>query len=464
MAIEHDFEGKAPTIPVQFVRDALTKIANSATFENAGRLQAFLSYVVEESLAGRAHLIAGKTIAADVYGREPDDGSNSIVRVDAGRLRRKLAAYYGTEGASDPVRIHVDSGGYAPRFELLTPDIGLANAENDTTGTSEAQLATAQTDPSSNRRRALPGVVAIAGVFAIGLAIWLYGSTNGPDDLPTVGNNGPFDKGVTRTALAEKSSATLQSANLAEKASELLFPIADVKHQQLATDMYRAAIEIDPSFSGGYAGAAHSLGTLSLISPDPGISAELRSEGAQLAKQAINLDPLSGWSHSAAAWIALADRDYDEALALSRRAVSLSPTDGKVLDFSAAIAVMTGNFEEGLALSDPGHPRDNEERHPAYLNVYGVACYHLGYDRRAIEAFDSAVRMGGPVSELTLMYKAAAAQAAGEASAAASLLDELRKTWPAFRPAPVANRFYQHPADAQKLLSDLEAAGWSIEP
>ena len=99
----------------------LARILASPAFAKSERLRDFLTYIVEESLAGRGELIVGKTIAEDVYGRAPEDGSDNIVRVDARRLRRHLSDYYASQGSNDPLRIHVDSGGYSPRFEFVSP-------------------------------------------------------------------------------------------------------------------------------------------------------------------------------------------------------------------------------------------------------------------------------------------------------------------------------------------------------
>lgn len=464
MPAANEVEHENGPVSKRAAREALDRVINSSTLKNAGRLQAFLSYVVEESLADRGNLIAGKTIAEDVYQREPDDGGNSIVRVDAGRLRRKLAEYYGDEGASDPVRIHVDSGGYAPRFEHLSPDVSIDKTLVAETERSPASRRAQPTDMTRPRRGDLPWLLTVAGLVAFVLILWFLLFNDVSLTSSSTLSGARSDAVATRTALAEKSVATLQAANLAEKANDLLFPVANANHQKLATAMYREAIAVGPGYSGGYAGVAHSLGTLSLISPDADIAAELLSEGSEMADKAIDIDPLSGWSHSATAWIAFAGREYGKALEASRRAVSLSPADGQVLDFSAMIASMTGHFEEALLLADPERPRNSGGRHPAYLNVYGVANYHIGQHAEALESFDNAVRMGGPVSELTLIYKAAAHQAAGRTSAARDLLDELRETWPAFRPGPIVKRFYQNSEDAEQLLSDLTAAGWSVEP
>lgn len=101
-------------------REALARILVSDSFVRSERLSHFLSYIVEETLAGQGDLIRGKTIAMDVYGRDPTDSgqSENVVRVDARRLRRSLQDHYTSEGKNDVIRIWVDRGGYVPRIEL----------------------------------------------------------------------------------------------------------------------------------------------------------------------------------------------------------------------------------------------------------------------------------------------------------------------------------------------------------
>lgn len=60
-------------------------------------------------------------IGVAVFGRDPRSyypGDDPIVRVQAGRLRLRLAAYYTDEGASDPLRITVPLGSYQAHIAL----------------------------------------------------------------------------------------------------------------------------------------------------------------------------------------------------------------------------------------------------------------------------------------------------------------------------------------------------------
>ena len=96
----------------------LARILASPDFAQALRLQKFLTYVVEETLAGRGGLLKEYSIALEVYDRDDsfDPRTNSIVHVEASRLRGKLKQYSGDAGRDDAVRITLPTGSYAPMF------------------------------------------------------------------------------------------------------------------------------------------------------------------------------------------------------------------------------------------------------------------------------------------------------------------------------------------------------------
>lgn len=100
------------------VRATLQRLLASPDFANAPRLQRFLTYVVDAALQGRADAIRGYAIAVDVFDRPTDfdPQTDSLVRVEAGRLRQKLDAYNRGPGLGDTWRITLPKGGYVPRF------------------------------------------------------------------------------------------------------------------------------------------------------------------------------------------------------------------------------------------------------------------------------------------------------------------------------------------------------------
>lgn len=109
----------------------LDAIFEHPLFRDTTRMKRFLRYIVTESLEGRADRLKGYSIGLEVFDRKDDfdPQADTIVRVQAGQLRRRLRLYYSEDGANAPVRIVVPVGSYAPKFELQqTP---LLSAKDD---------------------------------------------------------------------------------------------------------------------------------------------------------------------------------------------------------------------------------------------------------------------------------------------------------------------------------------------
>jgi serine/threonine protein kinase/TolB-like protein len=101
------------------IRDHLTKLLSDSSIAGAERLSGLLRFVVEETLNGRQSQLKEMHIGLDVFGRKVDSydpAFDPIVRVQMGRLRAKLRAYYSGPGRSDHVRINVPLGSYVPVF------------------------------------------------------------------------------------------------------------------------------------------------------------------------------------------------------------------------------------------------------------------------------------------------------------------------------------------------------------
>ena len=113
----------SPSILEPQVRAALEKVVASDTFQRTPQLQRFLRFVVDEVLAGRSQRLKEYVVGTEVFGRGAayDPRLDSLVRVEARRLRIALDAYYRAEGRDDPVRIELMKGSYAPFFREQVP-------------------------------------------------------------------------------------------------------------------------------------------------------------------------------------------------------------------------------------------------------------------------------------------------------------------------------------------------------
>lgn len=101
------------------VRTELDQILRSRVFIQSHRIRRFLQFIVEESLLGQPHRLKEYPIGLEVFDRREafDPRVDSIVRVEARRLRNKLEEYYRFEGRDDHIRILLRKGSYMPVFE-----------------------------------------------------------------------------------------------------------------------------------------------------------------------------------------------------------------------------------------------------------------------------------------------------------------------------------------------------------
>jgi TolB-like protein len=111
----------------------LARILASPEFDASERNRRFLSYVVEETLAGRGDRIKAYSIATGAFGRSEnfDPQQDSIVRIEAARLRRALEHFYLRQHGPAGIRISIPKGSYVPEFsEPSSPPDALAQEQN----------------------------------------------------------------------------------------------------------------------------------------------------------------------------------------------------------------------------------------------------------------------------------------------------------------------------------------------
>ena len=94
----------------------LDRILSSSTFVRSKRLGRFLRFTVEQCLEGRQNALKEYLVGVEVFNKLEtfDPRIDSIVRVEARRLRSKLERYYQTEGRDDQVVIQFRKGSYVP--------------------------------------------------------------------------------------------------------------------------------------------------------------------------------------------------------------------------------------------------------------------------------------------------------------------------------------------------------------
>lgn len=151
MAVTHTF-----AIGREQCFQQIEKLINSHSLHTSESLCKLLRYLAEHSLDHPGIALKEYQIATEVLGRPAgfDPQSDSTVRVQAGRLRVKLAEYYSHEGPGDPIVVELPKGSYALTFHLH------AKSGPHPEATLIAEPGTRRTEPpASNRNWAITVLV-----------------------------------------------------------------------------------------------------------------------------------------------------------------------------------------------------------------------------------------------------------------------------------------------------------------
>jgi hypothetical protein len=111
------------TVGLREEKAELEAVFASGVFSRAPGLAQMLNYVCTKYFEGQADQIKEYNIAVEALGRPADfdQKRDSIVRVEAHRLRKRLSEYYDRHGASHRMRIVLPSGQYVPQFLIAEP-------------------------------------------------------------------------------------------------------------------------------------------------------------------------------------------------------------------------------------------------------------------------------------------------------------------------------------------------------
>ena len=103
------------------VRAHVARITTSELFAGAERLCRFLRFTVESKLNGREADVKEYTLGREVFDRgdDYDPRLDPIVRVEARRLRSRLAEYYGGPGRDETLRLEYPEGSYVPTVSAI---------------------------------------------------------------------------------------------------------------------------------------------------------------------------------------------------------------------------------------------------------------------------------------------------------------------------------------------------------
>ena len=159
--------------------EQMERIVQSQALHGSEHLRAFLRYVVQKAADNQDSQLKEYVIATEVLGRNSDfdPRTESVVRVQAGRLRSKLHEYYASEGKHDKVLIDLPKGHYTPAFSYIQHENGSANHHGGNGSTvANAGLETsivppAPEQPQSTKRTPWQLAVVVLAVLSLTLGL-----------------------------------------------------------------------------------------------------------------------------------------------------------------------------------------------------------------------------------------------------------------------------------------------------
>jgi hypothetical protein len=293
------------------VRTELNAILKSSYFSGSRRCQDFLEFIVQQALDGNYEYLTERFLGSELFGRPIDyeTGTDSIVRVRANDVRRRLVQYYSDGHGGSQVVIELVSGNYVPEFHWkepkpasAAPEVALHEAPTAPSGASHQEstvplpAAASGNHARPHRWRIFAGVISIALVLGSCAGWWLRERTLERSLYPLK---------------YEPSLNSLWSAFVTAPPHQTDVVVSDVSFQ-LLEDIEKRTFTLNDYLNRSYLSqvSAQSSGSnmqfvLTLIaSKNFGNSSEFR-----LAHRMTALDRVGNWMHIYNA------RDYSPALA-----------------------------------------------------------------------------------------------------------------------------------------------------
>lgn len=307
------------------VLNQLERILADRRFVSADRNANFLRYVVMRTLDGKAEEIKEIVIATELYGRSSsyDPKIDSIVRVEATRLRTKLRDYYEQEGRLDPIGITIPKGAYVPQFKKIV-------AENITPQKDAVPLVEVDVAATpASRKPWLPWVALPLLLIFAGSCLLLRDrkpSQPHPEALLAWQEGNELLRQDPHNATAERGAPPILLR---------------------AIERFEFAVAKDPLFAPAWASLAEAYNySFPYVGRDPAEDAR-RSEAA--ARRAIELDGKLAAGHAMLALDLFCLRwNFKDAESAYRRAIALDPRSAYAVVEYADLLRETGRIEEAV--------------------------------------------------------------------------------------------------------------------
>ena len=237
----------------------------------------------------------------------------------------------------------------------------------------------------------------------------------------------------------------------------LLWKAASKLELREAQRQLEEVIRLEPTASVGYAEAAlaHWYAALFGLSDEP---TQSLAKAAELARQAIALDDVTGYAHMVLAQVHLHNREFDEAKAEADNATSARPSCAGAFAVRAGVLNYLG--DAGEAIEHAQHAFRLAPIHPQIFPAVLASAYH-GAERceEAMAAAKDAIELDPNKFEPYLIL-AACAVVLGQAEEAQRAARKVRALMPGFSLASFADsQPYKDRKQLDHLVDQLRIAG-----
>jgi adenylate cyclase len=228
----------------------------------------------------------------------------------------------------------------------------------------------------------------------------------------------------------------------------------------LAQKFFQQAVDLDPSFAGGYKGLC-AVQSNEADYEGRGLFETLRSAEA-LARRAVALDGSDAEARSLLATALRRRGDYEGGLAEAERALKISPNLAGAHYAKGASLISRKRLREGIAALERSIRLD-PRRSAVRFNQIALALYYTGEYEAAVDAANRAIR-SSPNYPNPYRWLAAALGQLGRIEEAKQALEKAIAIAPASFDMYVRERVpWRRPEDHAHMLEGLRKAGWRKE-
>lgn len=242
---------------------------------------------------------------------------------------------------------------------------------------------------------------------------------------------------------------------LYKQALNLMNPPNDLGRIMTARKAFQRVIEMAPDYAGGYAGAAYTHAFIAFWGRSKTPDEELK-RAQELLDRALQLDAYSGLAFSTQAIIFMTQREYDKALIASGKALQAQPNDPYVAVYHAAVLLSSGQAGNGIEYARRALRLDPLSPRTPYLNILGMAHFHAGEYREALDAMQRNIDRGGPFGAHIEAYVTAVHALLGDASTAREHLQALNMYPDDFSWRDWLRRWHKAPEESERVLMPRE--------